>query len=171
MLVFCYWMDIIFHRLTSFVEQVGVAVIDRFTFATLDFLQRMKVGDSIRSSVTLRDLFNFYDPHMLYSTPDYRIDMLGRSIDRVPITDFLGSMLDIYLHDEKDAYVVHGEVIPVKVDNSVASIPVVSASSNELKGLQCVHRGRQRNFQFSRTFVQLLIVFLLAAVAVMTIKV
>ncbi|GMF22288.1 unnamed protein product [Phytophthora lilii] len=83
--------------------QLGLSVIDRFTFSTLDYLQRMKVGDSIRNG-TLRDLFSFYDPNMLLSTPDYRTDILGRSIDEVPITDFLGSMLDVHLHSDDEAY-------------------------------------------------------------------
>ncbi|DBA04439.1 TPA: hypothetical protein N0F65_010035 [Lagenidium giganteum] len=84
-------------------RELGLAVIDRFTYATLDYLQRMKVGDSIRNG-TLRDLFNFYDPQMLYSTPDYRIDILGRAIEDVPITDFFGSMLDIHVHYDEEAY-------------------------------------------------------------------
>ncbi|RLN92474.1 hypothetical protein BBJ28_00013562 [Nothophytophthora sp. Chile5] len=87
--------------------QLGLSVIDRFTFSTLDYLQRMKVGDSIRNG-TLRDLFSFYDPKMLFSTPDYRTDILGRSIDEVPITDFLGSILDVHLHYDDEAYPIEG---------------------------------------------------------------
>ncbi|KAE8911092.1 GPI-anchor transamidase [Phytophthora rubi] len=100
--------------------ELGLSVIDRFTFSTLDYLQRMKVGDSIRNG-TLRDLFNFYDPKMLISTPDYRTDILGRSIDEVPITDFLGSMLDVHLHSDDEAYPI--EASPV----SVAPSPKASA--------------------------------------------
>ncbi|GMF35506.1 unnamed protein product [Phytophthora fragariaefolia] len=32
------------------------------------------------------------------------IDILGRSINEVPITDFLGSMLDVHLHSDDEAY-------------------------------------------------------------------
>ncbi|KAF1795336.1 GPI-anchor transamidase [Phytophthora cactorum] len=71
-------------------DAVGALGHRSLHLSTLDYLQRMKVGDSIRNG-TLRDLFNFYDPRMLLSTPDYRTDILGRSIDEVPITDFLGS--------------------------------------------------------------------------------
>ncbi|KAI9908935.1 hypothetical protein PsorP6_014703 [Peronosclerospora sorghi] len=77
-------------------KETGLSVIDRFTFSTLDYLQRIKVGDSIRNK-TLQYLFNFYDPKMLSSTPEYRADILGRLIDEVPITDFLGSILDVHL--------------------------------------------------------------------------
>ncbi|KAG7380548.1 hypothetical protein PHYPSEUDO_007058 [Phytophthora pseudosyringae] len=90
--------------------ELGLSVIDRFTFSTLDYLQRMKVGDSIRRG-TLQDLFNFYDPKMLLSTPDYRTDILGRSIDEVPITDFLGSMLDVHLHFDDEAYPIEASPI------------------------------------------------------------
>ncbi len=34
---------------------------------------------------------------MLYSTPDYRTELLQRHIDNVPITDFLGSVLHVEL--------------------------------------------------------------------------
>ncbi|KAF4150769.1 Peptidase C13 family [Phytophthora infestans] len=109
--------------------ELGLSVIDRFTFSTLDYLQRMKVGDSIRNG-TLRDLFNFYDPKMLLSTPDYRTDILGRSIDEVPITDFLGSMLDVHLHFDDEAYPIEATPIDsaalsektsasIKIDDSV----------------------------------------------------
>ncbi|KAG6961718.1 hypothetical protein JG687_00007551 [Phytophthora cactorum] len=95
--------------------QLGLSVIDRFTFSTLDYLQRMKVGDSIRNG-TLRDLFNFYDPRMLLSTPDYRTDILGRSIDEVPITDFLGSMLDVHLHFDDEVYPIE----PTPIETTAA---------------------------------------------------
>ncbi|KAG6961046.1 hypothetical protein JG688_00009300 [Phytophthora aleatoria] len=95
--------------------QLGLSVIDRFTFSTLDYLQRMKVGDSIRNG-TLRDLFNFYDPRMLLSTPDYRTDILGRSIDEVPITDFLGSMLDVHLHFGDEVYPIE----PTPIETTAA---------------------------------------------------
>ncbi|ETP46639.1 hypothetical protein F442_07133 [Phytophthora nicotianae P10297] len=123
--------------------ELGLSVIDRFTFSTLDYLQRMKVGDSIRNG-TLRDLFNFYDPKMLLSTPDYRTDILGRPIDEVPITDFLGSMLDVHLHFDDEAYPIEPAPIettacsaealeiddPVKVLNSPAQLSGTSTSVN-----------------------------------------
>jgi phosphatidylinositol glycan class K len=89
-------------------RKIGVAVIDRFTYATLDYLQKLKVGEDTIRDGTLQDLFQFFDPRMLYSTPDYRTELLGRSIDKVQITDFLGSILAIHLHKEEEAYPLYG---------------------------------------------------------------
>ncbi|GLE10482.1 hypothetical protein PINS_up022627 [Pythium insidiosum] len=112
--------------------EVGVAVIDRFTFSTLDYLQRMKVGNSIRSA-SLRDLFNFYDPYMLYSTPDYRIDMLGRPIEKVPITDFFGSILDVELVGDDEAYPLDGVE---DAESPAVFTDDVSSTSDALKTAQ-----------------------------------
>ncbi|KAF1787305.1 hypothetical protein GQ600_2583 [Phytophthora cactorum] len=70
-------------------DAVGVSVIDRFTFrrglsTTHESWRLHPQWDSSRPLQLLR-------PRMLLSTPDYRTDILGRSIDEVPITDFLGS--------------------------------------------------------------------------------
>ncbi|RQM31147.1 hypothetical protein B5M09_005201 [Aphanomyces astaci] len=51
---------------------------------------------------TLGHLFDSYDPQMLYSNPDSRTELLGRSIYEIPITDFLGSVLQIQL--SRDEY-------------------------------------------------------------------
>uniref|UniRef100_A0AAV1VLP0 GPI-anchor transamidase n=1 Tax=Peronospora matthiolae TaxID=2874970 RepID=A0AAV1VLP0_9STRA len=107
-------------------SELGLSVIDRFTFSTLDYLQRMKVGSSIRNG-TLRDLFNFYDPKMLFSTPAYRTDILGRPIDEVLITDFLGSILDVHLHFDEEAYPV--EATPILSSDTTATDNVFDSSA------------------------------------------
>ncbi|KAF1322410.1 Gpi-anchor transamidase, partial [Globisporangium splendens] len=132
-------------------EELGLAVIDRFTFSTLDYLQRMKVGDWIRNS-SLRELFNFYDPRMLYSTPDYRDDILGRDIDGVPITDFFGSVLDVQLHYDEEAYPLDGAS---DFDNSQHHLPEISAA-NEPKIADSAspvnQQYQQQGFRFSTDF-------------------
>ena len=70
----------------------------------------MKVGNSIRDA-TLRELFDFYNPRMLYSTPDYRTELLGRPINKVPITDFFGLILDIHLQEEEEAYPILEDIL------------------------------------------------------------
>ncbi|OWZ22046.1 GPI-anchor transamidase [Phytophthora megakarya] len=135
--------------------ELGLSVIDRFTFSTLDYLQRMKVGDSIRSG-TLRDLFNFYDPKMLLSTPDYRTDILGRSIDKVPITDFLGSMLDVHLQSDDEAYPI--EPTPVGPSASSVQVTIEMELDNSVGDLDTPaqsNRGTSvpaQPFQFSKEF-------------------
>ncbi|KAL3673380.1 hypothetical protein V7S43_001095 [Phytophthora oleae] len=135
--------------------ELGLSVIDRFTFSTLDYLQRMKVGDSIRNG-TLRDLFNFYDPKMLLSTPDYRTDILGRSIDEVPITDFLGSMLDVHLHFGDEAYPIEpaaastqtataSDVDPIELDDAVGVLDVSLGSGTSTP-------AHVQSFEFTKEF-------------------
>ncbi|EQC39993.1 phosphatidylinositol glycan, class K [Saprolegnia diclina VS20] len=72
---------------------IGLSLIDRFTYATLDFLQAHD------TSKTLADLFGSYDPRMLYSDPEARTELLHRPLHEVPVTDFLGSVLHVELDD------------------------------------------------------------------------
>jgi glycosylphosphatidylinositol transamidase (GPIT) subunit GPI8 len=150
-------------------REVGLAVIDRFTFATLDYLQRMKVGDAIRSGF-LRDLFSFYDPDMLYSTPDYRTDMLGRPIEQVPITDFLGSILDVQLHYDDEAYPIEGIVDSDEAAADAAQPPGQSPLSNDSAASQQKTTVSPRGFQFSLDFFIALAVFIIASAIVTTKK-
>jgi phosphatidylinositol glycan class K len=57
---------------------VGVSLLDRFTFATLDFFQTR-----LTSTSTLHDLFSSYNPGMLYSHPQWRLDLFQRNIAEV----------------------------------------------------------------------------------------
>ena len=149
--------------------QLGLAVIDRFTFATLDYLQRMKVGSSIRNG-TLLDLFNFYDPKMLLSTPDYRTDILGRSIGEVPITDFLGSMLDVHLHFDQEAYPIEATpAVPASSSEATAktnlkdSVDERKASTQRKKDLTATGA---RNFGFTNDFLAALTAVVIGAMFV-----
>ncbi|RLN49073.1 hypothetical protein BBJ29_006868 [Phytophthora kernoviae] len=133
--------------------ELGLSVIDRFTFSTLDYLQRMKVGNSIHNG-TLRDLFSFYDPKMLLSTPDYRTDILGRSIDEVPITDFLGSMLDVHLHFDEEAYPI--EAAPIATSSASSSNTDYAASTKAVETGDSVQRPTPicaQCFRFSNEFL------------------
>ncbi|RMX65611.1 hypothetical protein KXD40_001892 [Peronospora effusa] len=137
-------------------SELGLAVIDRFTFSTLDYLQRMKVGNSIRNG-TLLDLFNFYDPKMLLSTPDYRTDILGRSIGEVPITDFLGSMLDVHLHFDEEAYPIEATpAVPISSSEATATTSFKDSVSELNACTQCkkdLTATGARSFGFTRDFM------------------
>lgn len=78
--------------------RVGVSLIDRFTSATLDFLERTTANENEK---TLASLFNSYNPRLLYSDPDFRTDMFSRPLNQVPLTDFLGSVLHVQLTDRR----------------------------------------------------------------------
>uniref|UniRef100_M4B6V7 GPI-anchor transamidase n=1 Tax=Hyaloperonospora arabidopsidis (strain Emoy2) TaxID=559515 RepID=M4B6V7_HYAAE len=150
-------------------SELGLSVIDRFTFSTLDYLQRMKVGSSIRNG-TLRDLFNFYDPKMLFSTPAYRTDILGRPIDEVPITDFLGSILDVHLHFDEEAYPI--EATPISSSDATVTGNVLDSSASVLDSP--AQRSKEsapadgRKFGFSGKFLVVAAMAMIGAVFVST---
>ena len=73
---------------------VGVSLIDRFTSATLDFLEKTANDES----TSIEKMVKHYNPRSLLSTPDWKTDLFKRSLDHVPITDFLGSILHVRLN-------------------------------------------------------------------------
>ncbi|KAL6536898.1 hypothetical protein OROHE_012482 [Orobanche hederae] len=75
------------HHLDS---DVGVSVVDRFTFYTLAFFERLNMYDN----ASLSGLFNSYNPNMLMSTAYYRTDLYRRQLEKVPVTNFFGSVME-----------------------------------------------------------------------------
>ncbi|KAM0902834.1 hypothetical protein ACQ4PT_019093 [Festuca glaucescens] len=74
------------HHLDS---DIGVSVVDRFTFHTLAFFEKL----NMYSNASLNSLFNSYDPSMLLSTAYYRMDLYKRALNEVPVTNFFGSVM------------------------------------------------------------------------------
>lgn len=68
---------------------VGVAVIDRFTYYNLEFLEN-KVDRM--SKTTIKELFDSYNPEDIHSHPGIRSDLFKRDLKDVLITDFFGSV-------------------------------------------------------------------------------
>ncbi|XP_024025189.1 putative GPI-anchor transamidase isoform X1 [Morus notabilis] len=75
------------HHLDS---DVGVSVVDRFTFYTLAFFERLNMYDN----ASLSSLFNSYNPSTLMSTAYYRTDLYQRRLEEVPVTNFFGSVME-----------------------------------------------------------------------------
>ncbi|XP_019417178.1 PREDICTED: putative GPI-anchor transamidase [Lupinus angustifolius] len=75
------------HHLDS---DVGVSVVDRFTFYTLAFFERLNMYDN----ASLSSLFNSYNPNLLMSTAHYRTDLYQRKLEEVPVTNFFGSVME-----------------------------------------------------------------------------
>lgn len=74
------------HHLDS---DIGVSVVDRFTFYTLVFFEKL----NMYSNASLSSLFNSYNPNMLMSTAYYRTDLYQRPLNEVPVTNFFGSVM------------------------------------------------------------------------------
>lgn len=69
---------------------VGVSVIDRFTFYTLAFFERV----NMYANSSLGSLFSSYNPNTLMSTAYYRTDLYPRRLEEVPVTNFFGSVME-----------------------------------------------------------------------------
>ncbi|KAJ7963858.1 GPI-anchor transamidase [Quillaja saponaria] len=69
---------------------VGVSVVDRFTFYTLAFFERLNMYDN----ASLSSLFNSYNPNLLMSTVYYRTDLYQHRLEEVPVTNFFGSVME-----------------------------------------------------------------------------
>ena len=76
---------------------IGVAVIDRFTYFTLDFLERIDKN----SNATMDKLFDVYVYDNIHSTPKVRTDLFQRNVSDVLLTDFFGNVRNVVL-DEID---------------------------------------------------------------------
>ncbi|RKP39398.1 peptidase C13 family-domain-containing protein [Dimargaris cristalligena] len=74
-------------------HDLGVSVIDRFTYFNLEFLENV---DS-HSQTTFRQLFDSYDPSLINSHPAVRTDLYPKPLDQVPLTDFLGGVQNVEL--------------------------------------------------------------------------
>ncbi|KAJ9543466.1 hypothetical protein OSB04_023173 [Centaurea solstitialis] len=74
------------HHLDS---DVGVSVVDRFTFYTLAFFERLNMYDN----ASLTSLFSSYNPNLLLSTAYYRTDLYQQQMEKVPVTNFFGSVM------------------------------------------------------------------------------
>ena len=85
-------------------NDVGVAVIDRFTYYILEFLES-QVKD-INSKKTIGDLFDSYDTSKIHSDPGVRYDLFPGGDDAARsrlITDFFGNIQNVEVDRTGDA--------------------------------------------------------------------
>lgn len=85
-------------------NDVGVAVIDRFTYYNLEFLEG-QVQD-LNSQKTIGDLFDSYDISKIHSNPGMRYDLFpgGDEVARSRlITDFFGNIQNVEVDRSKDS--------------------------------------------------------------------
>lgn len=86
---YSYWYD----------ELLGLSVIDRFTAATLDYIQQYNINTIINH--TFSELFHTYDPVQLHSQPEYRNDMFNQPLNTTLLTDFFASRSMIHTNNHK----------------------------------------------------------------------
>jgi phosphatidylinositol glycan class K len=94
---------------------IGVAVIDRFTYYTLDFLEKIEKN----STETMDKLFEVYTFENVHSDPGIRTDLLQRDPNSILLTDFFGNIQNVIVDD-------------VETNILSNSIPLEQAQSDEL---------------------------------------
>merc|ERR1712060_955984 len=70
---------------------MGLTVIDRFTFYTLEHFEGLR-RRTTGAGATIGGLLRHLRRRELRSTPTSRNDLIGRSADEVPLTDFFGDV-------------------------------------------------------------------------------
>ncbi|CAH0015620.1 unnamed protein product [Clonostachys rhizophaga] len=92
-------------------NDVGVAVIDRYTYYNLEFLEN-QVKD-LSSQKTVGDLFDSYDISKIHSNPGMRYDLFpgGADVARSRlITDFFGNIQNVEV-DQKESGALEEELL------------------------------------------------------------
>ncbi|KAL3325663.1 hypothetical protein AABB24_036747 [Solanum stoloniferum] len=105
---------------------VGVSVIDRFTFYTLAFFERVNMYDN----ASLGSLFSSYNPNTLMSTAYYRTDLYPRRLEEVPVTNFFGSVMET-IHTDSAYKAFAGK----DSKKSTLEMPLRQSSQNLLRTL------------------------------------
>lgn len=77
---------------------IGVAVIDRFTYYTLEFLEKIEKN----STVTMDKLFDEFSFENIHSTPGIRTDLFKRDVKDVRLTDFFGNVQNVVVDEIDD---------------------------------------------------------------------
>ncbi|CUM53267.1 uncharacterized protein AC631_00568 [Debaryomyces fabryi] len=77
---------------------IGVAVIDRFTYYTLDFLEKIDKN----STATMDKLFDEYTFENIHSSPGIRTDLFKRDVKDVLLTDFFGNVQNVVVDEVED---------------------------------------------------------------------
>jgi len=106
---------------------LGLAVIDGFTYYTLEFFENVRP----ESSATIYDLFSSYDPRLINSHPEWRNDLFSRPLDQVLLTEFFGSVSRFQL--TQIIYPLQGrELVPILGSDTMRTdetVPVSRRSS------------------------------------------
>lgn len=103
---------------------VGVSVVDRFTFYTLAFFEKL----DIYSNASLRSLFDSYDREKLLSTAYHRTDLYQRPLDEVPVTHFFGSVMKtIHTDSPSTRFTTAPEVVTLVTGESEAARSILES--------------------------------------------
>jgi len=74
-------------------DEIGVALIDRFTYSLLEFMQNL----DMHSDSTIADFMDSLDTEFLNSNPEIRSDLFERRPEDVRMTDFFGNIRPVIM--------------------------------------------------------------------------
>ncbi|CAO3656588.1 unnamed protein product [Mucor fragilis] len=106
---------------------IGVAVIDSFTYYNLEFLENVDQT----SDKTLQELFDTYDPVKIASHPGIRSDLFNRPLNEVKVTDFFGNVQNVELTKSRYPLVQQEDAVndTVAVDSFSADQPLLNTTA------------------------------------------
>ncbi|CAG99805.1 GPI-anchor transamidase [Kluyveromyces lactis] len=105
--------------------ELGVAVVDRFTYYTLGFMEEIDKN----STLTLRDLFDSYTFEKVHSHVGVRTDLYPRNLSDVLITDFFGNVQNLVPDDDR---VTAGAIKKNEQDSDNTLLKLAKAKHDEL---------------------------------------
>ncbi|KAF8003929.1 hypothetical protein HF325_001377 [Metschnikowia pulcherrima] len=108
--------------------EVGVAVIDRFTYYTLEFLEKIEKN----SMVTMDKLFAEFTFENVHLNPGIRTDLFARDVSTVRLTDFFGNVQEVIVDDVADQLVdavrqTQNQKSNTSYYSPIASVPFLDA--------------------------------------------
>ncbi|KAG7195322.1 glycosylphosphatidylinositol anchor biosynthesis [Scheffersomyces spartinae] len=113
--------------------EIGVAVIDRFTYYTLEFLEKLDKN----SNLTLDKLFDEYTFENVHSNPGIRTDLFHRDPKKVLLTDFFGNVHNVVVDVKDDdlLYAANHNEDGIRVSVATPKIQVTNnTTSNKTMG-------------------------------------
>jgi len=114
--------------------ELGVAVIDRFTYYTLEYFE-----NTDPRTHSIANLFNSYNPQKLMSEHAYRTDLFPRKLNTVPLTDFFGSVM----RTEVAPPLPEKATEPEKCEKFESSAPRVSTNAETQRGFEEIPNATQ----------------------------
>lgn len=107
-------------------SDVGLSVIDRFTYYTLEFFQaHQRTMD--RRPPSIQDLFSSYHPNMLMSHAQWRSDLFPRPLSKVPVTDFFAAVATV--HSTSSSYLLPSNSSASAIAGAAAADSTVPADA------------------------------------------
>ena len=117
---------------------VGVAVIDRYTYYHLEFMEYFVKDAS--SQATLADQFKYVDFERCMSQPGVRTDLFHRDLAEVKVTDFFGSntVAEVATDERPSSHRLNGTAVRAWRERRRAGadhrpiVPIVGSGRDEL---------------------------------------